>query len=122
MKCRHQGKRFLRRWIPITPGLLPKSITAETDICADCGEWFGIGPANDDSDAVRIEKRAAELARRGDLDGDWNGFESLGMVSPEAEHTPLIERDIAEGRKYPRDLDAYLAGHLAACIVEGGER
>lgn len=48
MKCKHQGKRFLRRWIPIEPGIVPKSITGETDICADCGAWLSLGPSNDD--------------------------------------------------------------------------
>ncbi len=29
--------------------------------CLDCGEWVSLGPSADDSDAVRIEMRAAEM-------------------------------------------------------------
>lgn len=84
--------------------------------CLDCQAWLPLGPSNDVG--CEIEIRGAALARRYDLDNDWNGFESLGMVSPAAEHAPLIERDIAEGRKTERDLIDYYAGHLARCIAE----
>ena len=30
--------------------------------CLDCGTWFPLGSSNDDSEAVRVEMRAAELA------------------------------------------------------------
>jgi hypothetical protein len=62
MSCPHQGERFVRRWIPIERGILPKSITAETDICADCGVWFGLGPSNDDVPEVQTEILAAKWA------------------------------------------------------------
>lgn len=57
--------------------------------CAYCNAVQSLGPAND-AGCVAIEIRAARLAAEWDPDGDWNGFESLGMVSPEAEHAPLI--------------------------------
>lgn len=60
-RCKHQGKRFVRRWIPIEPGLVPKSIIAETDVCVDCGKWFSVGESSDRSAAVKIEIRLATM-------------------------------------------------------------
>jgi hypothetical protein len=34
--------------------------------CSRCRDYISLGPANDDSDSVRIEIRAAELAALGD--------------------------------------------------------
>jgi hypothetical protein len=61
VKCKHQGKRLDRRWVPVEPGLLPKAITAETDICADCGEWLSLGPSDETEPSVAVEIRAVEI-------------------------------------------------------------
>jgi hypothetical protein len=128
MGCRHQGKRFLRRWIPTLGGSLTTGIFAETDICCLCGHWLSLGPANDTGPhaaQVAVERRAAELAAEWDGDVWLGGFMGLGQVSPECEHAPLIERDVAEGRKPARDLADYLAGYLSLVIAthdaKGGE-
>jgi len=39
----------------------------DCNICKRCGEWMSLGPANDDSEAVQIEIRAAEIAF------EWHG-------------------------------------------------
>ena len=86
-------------------------------VCDRCGTWLPMGEANDTPEAL-VELRAASLVHEAlDLDSDWNGFLSLGMTSPEGQHGPLIEADIAAGRKTQRDLDDYLAGHLAGIIA-----
>ena len=67
MTCLHQGKRFVRRWIPIAHGLVPPNIEAETDICADCMEWFALGPSND-----RIPPHELNLAAQiADIERLW---------------------------------------------------
>lgn len=94
----------------------PQAIT-----CVDCGHWLPLGESNDAGCAVEI--RAAELVA--DCirdDGSWDGFVSLGMCSLDAQHAPLIEADIAAGRKHQRDLDDYYAGHLAAVIAAHEEK
>jgi hypothetical protein len=91
--------------------------------CNWCGDYVPLGDSDETDERVALEIRAAALAAAWNPDdGRWHGFLSLGMCSPGAEHGPLIERDIAEGRgdKYPRDLNDYYAGHLARCIVESG--
>lgn len=86
--------------------------------CGRCHEWLPLGPSNDSDPRVQLEMRAAELADAYNADaGRWDGFVSLGMCSPQAEHAPLIETDIIAGRKWQRDLDDYYAGHLAAEIA-----
>ena len=90
-------------------------------ICWECGAWLSLGPS--DESKVALEVRAAEIAADWDDDATWwDGFLSLGMCSPEGQHAPLIEADIARGTKFQRDLDDYLAGHLARCITEHGGR
>jgi len=130
VKCRHRKQQW-HAWWPRAGGSW-QTFVPEVDgepgrkVCMRCGAWLPLGLANDADERVTLEIRAAELASTWNPNsGEWNGFESLGMVSPDAEHAPLIERDIAEGRdKCPRDLAAYYAGHLALCITqhpEGGE-
>ena len=86
--------------------------------CERCGAWLSLGPSSDDSEPVRIEMRAAELAAEWDPnDGRWDGFVSLGMCSPMAEHVDILERDIASGRDRRVDLANYIVGHLACCIA-----
>lgn len=125
-KCKHKRTLHLRWiggvWCNPVYGVNCVDWISPSDgavTCRDCGAWLSLGPANDEPAAVRVEIRAAGLAAIWNSNSsEWNGFESLGMVSPEAEHAPLIERDIAEGRKFKRDLDAYYAGHLARHIVD----
>jgi hypothetical protein len=33
-------------------------------VCLDCGKWLSLGPSNDEHEAVRVEIRAAQLARQ----------------------------------------------------------
>lgn len=87
--------------------------------CLDCGAWLSLGAANDDSEAVRIEARAAEIVPRRDLlsfdqtlaireahgwwdcgSGDYGPPDYSGAVHPE------------------KALADWLAGYLARCIVE----
>jgi hypothetical protein len=42
------------------PGRGPNGM--ETRECPDCEAWLSLGESNDDSEAVRVEMRAAELA------------------------------------------------------------
>jgi hypothetical protein len=89
-------------------------------ICDDCGAWLPLGPAAPHTEQTRIELRAAELAADWDDDEITGGFLGLGMASPDGQHDPLLVADIAAGNrsKWPRDLNDYLAGHLARCIIE----
>jgi hypothetical protein len=87
---------------------------ADASVCATCGAWLSLGPSNDSSEAVRIEIRAAELARHlADADAlcDWT-FGDAALGSDE-------ERrgwSIAESNMQHHS-NQWLAGHLARVIA-----
>lgn len=121
MSCKHEnaehlmpGEQFATwTWLDVNI----TTVNFEQLRCLDCGTWLSLGPTPPDTEAVAIEKRAAELASTWDPDNaSWNGFESLGMCSPDGQHADLIEQDVRDGRKSPHDLFAYLSGHLA-CVI-----
>ena len=96
-------------------------------ICIFCHEQIPLGAANnggEHAEAVAIEMRAAAIAADFDEDEWLGGFVGLGTLSPNGEHGPLIADDIAAGNrdKWPRDLNDYLAGHLARCIHDHTEQ
>jgi hypothetical protein len=101
-RCGHRGKRYMRRWIPTLAGSLTTGIMGETDICVDCGEWFGLGKANDTAPEVAIERRAAELVA---FPSDQTILEWAG------------ERNYIEGHEMPTSFGGQ-SGWLAAAISE----
>ncbi len=114
MKCKHENS--YHKTYP--PPCGPTFANCMTRRCSRCNELLSLGRSNDGSEAVRLEMRVAELAADWDPDnGRWDGFVSLGMCSPLAEHADLLERDIANGRDRRADLANYIVGHLACCIV-----
>lgn len=94
-------------------------------VCIACGAWLSLGLANDEPDAVKVEMRAAELARLTQaffkresnnilrvttgLMADIDGAELAGMI--------IWNCDSA---KQP-DQDGELAGYLAACTTSHKE-
>lgn len=78
-----------------------------------CGEWISLGAANDFSDAVRVEIRAAEIAA-GLLDG---GCEVSGMEQCGFNDEPPRLRG---GGVLLIDTSSQRAGHLANVIVTHG--
>jgi len=67
-RCRHRGDRVTAMTGPQIDSvngvaeIVGHYSIHECNICDDCGEWLSLGPSNDDSEAVRIEIRAAQLA------------------------------------------------------------
>ncbi len=57
--CRHPPDHVVIKYsIDDLPDLLELSYRE----CLDCGEWLSMGAANDDSEAVKLEIGAAEIA------------------------------------------------------------
>ncbi len=79
--------------------------------CVDCGHWLPLGPANDDSEAVRVEIDAARIVAAVD-DGlpflAW--FADLGSLC--AAHNGWLDQDTHDA-----GLPEYTAGYLARAIV-----
>jgi hypothetical protein len=103
-KCRHKSTRhrYWRdgAWCGVVYGVNAAEWISTNDgsvVCQDCGAWLSLGPANDDSDAVRIEIRAAELAARrgfGSFSNCGAGCERCGFVSFDrgTDGTPICKR------------------------------
>lgn len=56
MKCRHE---FVWRMRQVE--ILGVETIVDVKGCCDCGAWLSLGPANDESEAVRVEIRAAGM-------------------------------------------------------------
>lgn len=85
--------------------------------CLDCGAWLSMGESNDDSEAVQMEMRAAEIAA--DEDEKMGLCEHFGW---EGYLAPKFSTDPADAGY----ANKWHAGYLARCIVthddtQGGE-
>ena len=58
--CRHENTTV--RYLASREAMLWQPWNNFAKICADCGEYLSLGPAADESEAVRIEIDAARLA------------------------------------------------------------
>ncbi len=67
MRCKHENADHLRPGEVFEPAYGTLAVLVEQFRCVDCGEWLSLGPSNDDSDAVRVEIRAAEIAAKAGL-------------------------------------------------------
>jgi hypothetical protein len=111
VKCKHENADHLMPGDYYSNGKPFGTIvlTFEIFVCLDCNELLSLGPSNDDSEAVRCEIRAAEIAAsegglfgyRGMTVGEWYGWEA----------------------RSPKELSDYMVtGYLARAIAEhGGE-
>lgn len=102
-KCKHPPEHVVTKY---DCDGLPDPLELSWRECLDCGTWLPLGPSADDSEAVRIEIRAAELARlkagafvTGDV---WSGWDA--------------HRNNYDPPPWPYCPDAW-AGYLARCIV-----
>ena len=96
---------------------LPDPLELKYLECLDCGEWLGMGLANDDPMAVAIELRAAEIAAKVTeqrATGKTAFLSDLGCDG--AEIAGWIERQY-DSEKLPEQPGEH-AGYLARCIAE----
>lgn len=61
-RCRHGNLSTVRAYIPDVGRADTVVVKHAGTRCDDCGLLRPLGPSNDDSDAVRVEIRAAEIA------------------------------------------------------------
>lgn len=86
MRCRHSTTRRMWRlgeswcgWVAaVRAGRSWDEFGAR--ICNHCGTWLPLGPSNDEPEAVRVEIRAAEIARCLDEGGcEMSSLECCGF-------------------------------------------
>jgi hypothetical protein len=101
VRCKHNTVNLRWMWFGKLLDHRPRMCNDEhaAEVCDDCGHWLSLGPAKDESEAVRIEIAAATYAAR---------------------HAPasLIEADEYEWPSHqPDDCDVCNAHHLARVIA-----
>lgn len=119
--CKHSGDH-VTTYLDLTRG--QPTCIVHCDVCQDCGAWLSLGPSNDDSEAVRVEMRAAELAADlVDDDHKRTVFSGGGSTSDECWGWFLYDRYISANDVTATHVlsDAGLAGYLARCIATHGD-
>lgn len=121
MNCRHENADHLM------PGELlvfsswnsaDHLVTVEQFRCLDCGAWLSLGPANDDSEQVKVEIRAAELAAL-DRDGKAVGQPLMFDAMTHGEYLGVIAHDLTDVLISEEPCNqCERSGYLARCIVE----
>ncbi len=88
--------------------------------CTECSEWLALGQSNDDSDAVRVEIRAAELAVFADENPKRFGREHSTVISNVGRGWWVHQMDLVAADEVTHHPDG-LAGYLARAIVTHSE-
>ena len=80
MKCKHDPADAVRELI--FPPLRGVTVPVIRLMCRHCGAWLSLGPANEDSEAVRIEMRAAEMLACHEMDNRCRCFHPSRRLNP----------------------------------------
>lgn len=123
MNCRHKRIDWLEHsiaWGQLEWWRTGNRRRHQAAVCLDCGSWLPLGPANDDSEAVQVEIRAAALA--GAYRTEPTPMECRGWQREESINLTAVFPDKTAVRKQgvPLNLDhvEWRAGYLARCIAE----
>jgi len=122
MKCKHRSATWSRwedgAWVLVGhlsgPPLAAHGRFFKDRLVCDCGEWLPMGEAAPDTDATRIERRAAELAATS-IDGDRIEMDDCtnGELSGY-----LWAVGLTDAQRGPTlDEPQQSAGYLARCIA-----
>jgi hypothetical protein len=105
VNCKHENADHLMPGQSTEPGyrLHVQNNLVECLRCLDCGHWLPLGPAAPDTDATRIERRAAEMNAPGYSCADDSMMEWAGR------------RHYIEGHEFPSSAVAQ-CGWLAQVI------